>query len=62
VPSQQAQGPKFKSQYHEKNWQKDQWNRIENPETDPYLYGQVIFNKSTIKCKKANFSQQMILE
>ena len=32
----------------------DQWNRIENPEVDPQLYGQLIFNKvgKTIHWKK----------
>ena len=29
-----------------KNRQKDQWNRIENPEMDPWLFGQVIFDKA----------------
>ena len=32
----------------------DQWNRRENPEVDPELYGQLIFNKGvkTIDWKK----------
>ena len=32
----------------------DQWNRIENPEVDPELYGPLIFNKGgkTIHWKK----------
>ena len=32
--------------YLHKNRCTDQWNRTENPEMDPQLYGQLIFNKA----------------
>ena len=28
--------------------QSDQWSRLENPETDPYIYGCLMYNKDHV--------------
>ena len=41
----------------------DQWNRIENPEVDPELYGQLVSDKArkTIHWKKQESLQSTVL-
>ena len=48
--------------YWQKNRHSDKWNRIENPEMDPQMYGQLIFDKAgkNIQWKK-DAPQQVVL-
>ena len=43
--------------------QVDQWNRMEDPEMKPHIYGHLIFDKGakTIQWKKGQHFQQMVL-
>ena len=49
--------------YWHKDRQKDQRNRIDSPEINPHIYGQVIFDKGakTIQWGKGQSFKQMML-